>query len=170
MDIFKRFVIEPFGARIQINQDRTTGRNSFAHAISAALTFPETAVSAEAFEKTASTSLTIFARWAAERARKRLCQRDEVAALAQLPTESVVLISGARVWVDTDTAEHRCDGINRDFGMFSLPRSPTAGLTRQTPWPRQEAQPLHFLLIARRLRFPRTARRARAIAGARRRV
>ena len=87
MDIFKRFVIEPFGACVQINQDRTTGRNSFAHAISAALTFSETAVSAEAFEKTASTSLTIFARWAAERARKRLYQRDEVAALAQLPTE-----------------------------------------------------------------------------------
>ena len=67
--------------RLQTNQDRTTGSNSFAHARSAALTFSETAVSADAFEKTATTSLTIFARWAAEHARKRLCQRDEVAAL-----------------------------------------------------------------------------------------
>src|SRR5258706_6780199 len=67
--------------RLQTNQDRTTGSNSFAHARSAALALSETAVSAEAFEKTATTSLTIFARCAAEHARKRLCQRDEVAAL-----------------------------------------------------------------------------------------
>ena len=65
----------------QTSQDKTTGSNSFAHPRSAALVFSETAVSAEAFEKTAMTSLTIFARWAAEHARKRLRQRDKVVTL-----------------------------------------------------------------------------------------